>query len=124
MNQRTFDAFGLRCLIAKVTNEAGVNFSNIVSEYNQMFAGDYLFLSQGVKLADMLIQQWRDLSASEQVKLAQNLILVRAQLDDDMNKKSTFSKVFSGSAFASSHSNPESRVDQAIANISLMISAV
>ncbi len=124
MNQRTFDAFGLRCLIAKVTNESGTNFSNMVSEYNQMYSGDHLFLTQGSQCADLLIQQWSDLEPYEQANLAQNLILVRMQMDDDMNTKSTFSKIFSGAAFASSHPNPRGRINQAIINIKLMIAAV
>ena len=87
MNQRTFDAFALRTFIMKVTNESGVNFSNLVSEYYQMFNGDFEFLPQAIEVADKLIQEWPKLSVNEQVKLATKLMMIRKELDDNMDKK-------------------------------------
>jgi len=117
MNQRTFDVFCLRTFIVKVTNESGTNYSDLVSEYMQMFDGDYLFLSQGSEFADLLISEWRDLGVEQQVALAQKAMSIRAELDDGMQKKSTLSKLFAGAAFTASHPDPQNRVKEAVENI-------
>jgi hypothetical protein len=57
----------------------------------------------------------------EQVALANRLMMVRAELDDDLNKKSTLSKLFARPAFIKSHPNPNARGDQAIQNINIML---
>lgn len=124
MNQRVFDAFALRTVIAKVTNETGLNYSNVISEYMQTYDGDALFLGQASMVADELIKNWSNLNINQQVTLAQNLIQVRASLDDEMDKRSSFSKIFAGPALIKSHSNPESRVSQSIKNISQMIDSL
>ena len=120
MNQRVFDAFALRTLIAKVTNETGVSYSNVISEYMDTYDGDTLFLSQASLVADQLIKNWSNLNMNQQVTLAQNLMQVRANLDDEMNKRSSFAKIFAGPALIKSHPNPESRVYQSVENIGLM----
>jgi hypothetical protein len=124
MNQRTFDVFSLRTLIAKVTHESGTAYSIMVGEYNQTFDGDYLFMSQGSQVADYLISDWSQLAQMEQVALANRLMMVRAELDDDLNKKSTLSKLFAGPAFIKSHPNPNARGDQAIQNINIMLAVL
>lgn len=124
MNQRVFDAFALRTVIAKVTNETGINYSNVISEYMETYDGDTLFLSQASTVADQLIENWSNLNVNQKVTLAQNLIQVRADLDDEMNKRSSFSKIFAGPALIKSHSNSENRVFQSMKNISQMLDSL
>ena len=96
----------------------------MVGEYNQTFDGDYLFMSQGSQVADYLISDWSQLAQMEQVALANRLMMVRAELDDDLNKKSTLSKLFAGPAFIKSHPNPDARGNQAIQNINIMLAVL
>jgi len=124
MNQRVFDAFALRTVIAKVTNETGINYSNVISEYMETYEGDTLFLSQASMVADQLIKNWSNLNVTQKVTLSQNLIQVRASLDDEMSKRSSFSKIFAGPALIKSHLNPEYRASQSIKNIDQMLDAL
>jgi len=122
MNQRVFDCFCLRIILEMVTNRSGAEFTKMVEEYDVIYKGDYLYFSQGIEAANILVESWANLSSNDKFHLVESIRGVRELLDDDMKeKKSMISKIFSGPAFISSHPNPNERVKQTIKNINLII---
>lgn len=120
MNQRVFDVLGMRVLITTVTGKGVTDIYNLIEEYRTIFDGDTCFLDQAGQLADHFIKEWSNLTVSEQIALATKVTMVRSELDDDMHKRSTLAKIFSGPMLIKSHQNVDSRVQIAIDNIRLI----
>jgi hypothetical protein len=123
MPQDLFDAFAIGMALEKVFT--GKKYQDLAmfgqfQVYKSSYPEDELFMEQVLDAAIAILDGWKDMDRSDLITLLTSLFELRKQLDENLDKKKTLSKIFGGTIFASGHPDPKSRVAQAIQNINIM----
>jgi hypothetical protein len=123
MPQDLFDVFAIAMALEKVVTGKRYQDLGIFDQF-QVYKGSYpeddLFMEQVLDTSIALIDGWKDMDKPSLVALLTSLFELRKQLDENLDKKTIFKKVFAGAIFSPSHSAPNERVAKAIQNINIM----
>ena len=124
MNQSVFDVCVVNIALQKLQLDIEYQqlpiYQNLKTTYWQEFQDFNLCENQIIEVASFILRKY-DHYNNELPSLLRRVDELRQQLDDDMNKKSSVSKIFNGSFFSKSHSQPFERENTSKKNISELI---
>lgn len=118
MGQESFDLYVLGFLIGMVQTDK--NHTDLIlqtaKDQSDIYQNDDTYFDQLLQAADSIFLSGDHI----EYRFLKSLYEMRLKLDDEMNPKSRFKKMFNGSLYAKSHIKPESRVKQSLENIKIL----